>query len=373
MPAGRGPTAAGAPSPSLPPLRRIPGATKRGGRSCCLSSLPDLLCLSRSGPWPDPRRPDPPPPISGGVPSAGAPPPPPSPAPSLRGSIPPRRARSTTPWSAGELRARAAPPWAGELRARAAPPRGQASSAPPHDAQEQRTPRSRGGWVFLLSGGSRRPRASFPFAPSSLTDPPWPAVPACIRAVALHYAAAVRAARGESSHCNRFSLTPLFPIAAATSIAATGHRRFAPSGEPLLDCSRLRRPLIILDQFRSSTGRFPFRSSSPAELHHRHRLSSPRRPFRRLSPRAPPSARLAASSSPPCARGLDPAYSAPLAPLSAVAAASRALCRTRAGAAPWARSRPGSRQAPSLDPARGSCWVRCWRFWLALLETATFA
>ena len=49
------------------------------------------------------------------------------------------------------------------------------------------------------------------------------------------------------------------------------------------------------------------------------------RGFRRLSPRAPPSARLAASSSPPCARGLDPAYSAPLAPLSAVAAASRAL------------------------------------------------
>ena len=48
------------------------------------------------------------------------------------------------------------------------------------------------------------------------------------------------------------------------------------------------------------------------------------RGFRRLSPRAPPSARLTASSSPPCARGLDPAYSAPLAPLSAVAAASRA-------------------------------------------------
>ena len=73
----------------------------RGGRSCYLSSLPDLLCLSISGPWPDSRRPDPPPPISGGVPSAGAPPPPPSPAPSLRGSLPPR----PRPW-AGVLRDR---------------------------------------------------------------------------------------------------------------------------------------------------------------------------------------------------------------------------------------------------------------------------
>ena len=53
--------------------------------------------------------------------------------------------------------------------------------------------------------------------------------------------------------------------------------------------------------------------------------SSPRTRRAELSPRAPPSARLAASSSPPCASGLDPAYSAPLASLSAVAAASRAL------------------------------------------------
>ena len=39
------------------------------------------------------------------------------------------------------------------------------------DAEEQGTRRSRGGRAFLLSGGSRRPRAYFPFSPSSPMDP----------------------------------------------------------------------------------------------------------------------------------------------------------------------------------------------------------